>query len=98
MSCYFGGLPVDRDLDEIADKSRTPHIIIGTPGRLLDLIYRKAFHLNNVILKSYLDSLFCDRRMRRNLFKRCNRRWGDLSTALKNAKNSATNNGKCNIE
>jgi len=40
-----GGVPVDR---QIRDLKRRPHFIIGTPGRLKDLINRKFIKLNNV--------------------------------------------------
>lgn len=40
-----GGVPVDR---QIRDLKRRPHFIIGTPGRLKDLINRKFIQLNNV--------------------------------------------------
>ena len=40
-----GGVSVDR---QIRDLKRRPHFIIGTPGRLKDLINRKFIQLNNV--------------------------------------------------
>lgn len=40
-----GGTNIDR---QIRDLKRGPHIIIGTPGRLKDLLQRRALHLNNV--------------------------------------------------
>ena len=40
-----GGVPVDR---QIRDLKRRPHFIIGTPGRLKDLMSRKFIRLENV--------------------------------------------------
>lgn len=40
-----GGTNIDR---QIRDLKRGPHIIIGTPGRLKDLLKRRALHLDNV--------------------------------------------------
>lgn len=40
-----GGVPVDR---QIRDLKRRPHFIIGTPGRLKDLMNRKFVRLDNV--------------------------------------------------
>jgi len=40
-----GGVPVDR---QIRDLKRRPHFIIGTPGRLKDLMNRKFVNLENV--------------------------------------------------
>ncbi len=40
----IGGTPIYK---QIKDLNRNPHIIIGTPGRLKDLIQRKALKLDN---------------------------------------------------
>lgn len=40
-----GGVPADRQIREL---KRRPHFIIGTPGRLKDMINRKFIKLNNV--------------------------------------------------
>lgn len=40
-----GGANIDR---QIRDIRRRPHVIIGTPGRLKDLLNRKALNLDNV--------------------------------------------------
>jgi len=40
-----GGTNIDR---QIRDLRRNPHVIIGTPGRLKDLIKRKALRLNEI--------------------------------------------------
>ncbi|HBH23451.1 MAG TPA: ATP-dependent helicase [Cytophagales bacterium] len=43
-SCFIGGTKVNVDLNRLR---KLNHIIIGTPGRLLDLAYRKALKLND---------------------------------------------------
>jgi len=43
---FYGGVPVSTHL-EILQKE-TPHIVIGTPGRVLRLVESKALKLNNV--------------------------------------------------
>ncbi len=44
-SCFIGGTNINSDFRNLR---RTPHVIIATPGRLLDLESRKAFKLSNV--------------------------------------------------
>lgn len=44
-SCFIGGTNINTDFRNLR---RTPHIIIATPGRLLDLVNRNAFKLTNV--------------------------------------------------
>jgi ATP-dependent RNA helicase DeaD len=41
----YGGQPIDRQIKAL---KRNPHMIIGTPGRLLDHIRRKTIKLSNV--------------------------------------------------
>lgn len=48
IGCYFGGLSIDRDMGELSDRKTSPHIIIGTPGRLLDLLYRGYINASKV--------------------------------------------------
>ena len=49
VGCFIGGLSIDRDLHELASKTGSPHIIIGTPGRLLDLLYRGYINAATVL-------------------------------------------------
>ncbi|MCS5489276.1 DEAD/DEAH box helicase [Algoriphagus limi] len=42
---FIGGTNINSDFKHLAQK---PHVIIGTPGRLLDLSNQKALHLNQV--------------------------------------------------
>lgn len=44
--CFFGGVPV-KDHMKILDKN-PPHIVIGTPGRILQLVKDKALVLDNL--------------------------------------------------
>lgn len=48
ISCYFGGQSLDDQMDELRNKSKAPHIIIATPGRLFDLLKHKAIKPENV--------------------------------------------------
>ena len=43
-SCFIGGINLGKDLAQL---KRTNHIVIGTPGRLIDLVQRKALRLDN---------------------------------------------------
>jgi len=40
LGCYYGGTSVEQDCQELANPATSPHVIIGTPGRLLDLVQR----------------------------------------------------------
>jgi len=44
-SCFIGGTNLSRDISQLR---RTNHIIIGTPGRLLDLANRRALRLEEI--------------------------------------------------
>jgi len=43
---FYGGIPVQANRDTL--KNEPPHIVIGTPGRLLQLAEEKALRLNKV--------------------------------------------------
>lgn len=43
--CVYGGEQIDR---QIAALTRTTHIVVATPGRLIDLLNRKAINLDHV--------------------------------------------------
>lgn len=43
-SCYIGGTNINRDLQNLRRQS---HLVVGTPGRLLDLANRNALRLTN---------------------------------------------------
>uniref|UniRef100_A0AAG5DY12 RNA helicase n=1 Tax=Anopheles atroparvus TaxID=41427 RepID=A0AAG5DY12_ANOAO len=46
VAVFFGGLPIQKDEEVL--KSTTPHIIVGTPGRVLALIRNKKLNLKNL--------------------------------------------------
>ncbi|MEM9545607.1 MAG: DEAD/DEAH box helicase [Bacteroidota bacterium] len=46
ISTVYGGAPISNQIKEI--KRNTPHIIIATPGRLIDLIGRKVVNLTDI--------------------------------------------------
>ena len=43
---FFGGLPIAKD--EATLKDNCPHIVVGTPGRLLALASKKSLKLTNI--------------------------------------------------
>ncbi|KAK9458048.1 P-loop containing nucleoside triphosphate hydrolase protein [Dipodascopsis uninucleata] len=45
---FYGGTPIQKDIDIIKNKDTSPHIIVGTPGRLNALVRDKYLRLNNV--------------------------------------------------
>ncbi|VDD75177.1 unnamed protein product [Mesocestoides corti] len=46
VGVFFGGMPLRKDIESLAKCS--PHIVVGTPGRILDLIRNKALNLDNI--------------------------------------------------
>ena len=52
-SCFIGGTSINKDLDKLR---RINHIVIGTPGRINDMINRRALKLNdfsNLVLDEF---------------------------------------------
>jgi superfamily II DNA/RNA helicase len=45
VAVFFGGMPVKRDVDML---KTPPHIVVGTPGRILDLIQQNALNVKKV--------------------------------------------------
>lgn len=45
-SVFFGGLPITQD--ERTLKENTPHIVVGTPGRILQLVKINKLNLKNL--------------------------------------------------
>merc|ERR1712087_987494 len=43
IAVFFGGMPVDKDKKTL--KENCPHIVVGTPGRILGLVRSKALDL-----------------------------------------------------
>jgi ATP-dependent RNA helicase UAP56/SUB2 len=48
IGCYFGGTPLQENREELEDKTKSPHVIIATPGRLYDLVKNKVIKVDNV--------------------------------------------------
>lgn len=46
VAVFFGGMPIQKDEETL--KTTTPHIIVGTPGRVLALIRNKKLNLKNL--------------------------------------------------
>lgn len=46
IAVFFGGMSIKKDEEVL--KKNCPHIIVGTPGRILALIHSKALNLKNV--------------------------------------------------
>ncbi|KAF2135686.1 uncharacterized protein K452DRAFT_293039 [Aplosporella prunicola CBS 121167] len=47
-SVFYGGTPMQKDMEVLANKDTHPHIIVGTPGRLNALVREKKLRLGNV--------------------------------------------------
>ncbi|KAF9991369.1 Suppressor of the cold-sensitive snRNP biogenesis mutant brr1-1, partial [Entomortierella chlamydospora] len=45
---FYGGTPLKRDQDILRNKELCPHILVGTPGRVLALIKDKTLNLKSV--------------------------------------------------
>merc|ERR1712223_2093904 len=46
VGVFFGGMPVENDRKILRDN--TPHIVVGTPGRVLALVRGRELNLKNV--------------------------------------------------
>merc|ERR1712241_1493592 len=46
IAVFFGGMPIDKDKKTL--KENCPHIVVGTPGRILGLIRSKALNLKQI--------------------------------------------------
>jgi ATP-dependent RNA helicase DeaD len=66
MSVY-GGQPIERQMKQLR---RSPNIVVGTPGRVMDLMRRKALNLNHIQMavldeademlnRGFLDDIHC---------------------------------------
>lgn len=58
VACFIGGLDINKDIEVL--KNRKPNIVIGTPGRLCDLVKRKLLNLEH--LKTFVVDE-CDKMM-----------------------------------
>lgn len=46
ISVFFGGISVKKDEETL--RNNCPHIVVGTPGRILALVRQKTLNLHNV--------------------------------------------------
>lgn len=46
VGVFFGGLSIQKDEESL--KNVTPHIVVGTPGRILALIRNKKLNLKHL--------------------------------------------------
>lgn len=46
VGVFFGGLPIQKDEDVL--KNTCPHIVVGTPGRILALVRTKKLNLKHL--------------------------------------------------
>ena len=60
IGCFFGGIPIHENYD-ILTSDMTPHIIVGTPGRLKSLFEKGFINLNNVKIIIFIVAFFGDR-------------------------------------
>ncbi|UKJ88922.1 DEAD-box family helicase [Theileria orientalis] len=44
----YGGVPIQKDVAMLKDPEKTPHILVGTPGRLLALVKGKHLNMDSV--------------------------------------------------
>jgi len=60
----FGGVPIEGQIQKLKEDS--PHIVCGTPGRLMDLVDRKALDLTHVkhFVIDECDKVLCEDRIR----------------------------------
>ena len=45
---FYGGTPMQKDIELLKDKDKHPHIIVATPGRLNALVRDKNLRLGNI--------------------------------------------------
>jgi ATP-dependent RNA helicase UAP56/SUB2 len=66
---FYGGIPVRTNIDLL--KNDCPHIVIGTPGRILQLVDEKALNLKNIkyFIMDECDKMLESLEMRRDVQK-----------------------------
>eukprot|EP00923_Selenidium_pygospionis_P019671 GHVN01034324.1.p2 GENE.GHVN01034324.1~~GHVN01034324.1.p2 ORF type:complete len:430 (+),score=68.40 GHVN01034324.1:2517-3806(+) len=45
---FYGGVPIQKDIELLSKPETTPHIVLGTPGRLLALIQQKKLKTDKI--------------------------------------------------
>lgn len=48
IGMVVGGITIKLQIDMLSDEAKRPHIIIGTPGRTLDLVNKKKLILDHI--------------------------------------------------
>ena len=48
IATFYGGTPITKDAEILKDKSKCPHIVVATPGRMNALARDKLISLNHV--------------------------------------------------
>lgn len=48
VSVFYGGTPVQKDIEILSNKDTHPHIIVGTPGRINALVRDKKLRLSGL--------------------------------------------------
>uniref|UniRef100_A0A8R1XZX8 RNA helicase n=1 Tax=Onchocerca volvulus TaxID=6282 RepID=A0A8R1XZX8_ONCVO len=67
IAVFFGGIPIKKDEETL--KTNTPHIVVGTPGRTLQLARQGSLKLKNVkyFVLDECDKMIGDNDMRRDV-------------------------------
>ncbi|KAG0737233.1 hypothetical protein G6F57_010159 [Rhizopus arrhizus] len=45
---FYGGVPITKDIEILKDKNKCPHILVGTPGRVLALVRERHISLSTI--------------------------------------------------
>ncbi|KAM3728735.1 Spliceosome RNA helicase DDX39B [Dirofilaria immitis] len=67
IAVFFGGIPIKKDEETL--KTNTPHIVVGTPGRTLQLARQGSLKLKNIkyFVLDECDKMIGDNDMRRDV-------------------------------
>jgi ATP-dependent RNA helicase UAP56/SUB2 len=66
--CFYGGIPKSDNV-KVLKGSKPPHIVIGTPGRVKQLVKEKYLNLNNlqIFVLDECDKMLCESDMRQDI-------------------------------
>ena len=48
IEVFYGGQPISKHEEILKTSEKSPHIVVGTPGRILDLVKRRTLKLGNI--------------------------------------------------
>jgi ATP-dependent RNA helicase UAP56/SUB2 len=73
VAVFFGGMPIRKDIETL--KTMNPQVVVGTPGRILDLINQNTLNVKNVkhFILDECDKMLDTLKMRQdvqNIFRR----------------------------